>query len=98
MITVGTPLLEQLFILMLMIVLGALILVVALEENEKYTIVTVFILTEVAKSIRENWHKLYGKDRFMIKLLLGASPCTYWSIAKREGREVVAAGARLGII
>ena len=28
----------------------------------------------------------------MIKLLLGASPCTYWSIAKREGREVVAAG------
>lgn len=56
MITVGTPLLEQLFILMLMIVLGALILVVA--------IVTVFILTEVAKSIRENWHKLYGKDRF----------------------------------
>lgn len=34
----------------------------------------------------------------MIKLLLGASPCTYWSIAKREGREVVAAGARLGII
>ena len=29
---------------------------------------------------------------FMIKLLLGASPCTYWSIAKREGREVVAAG------
>ena len=64
MITVGTPLLEQLFILMLMIVLGALILVVALEENEKYTIVTVFILTEVAKSIRENWHKLYGKDRF----------------------------------
>ena len=54
MITVGTPLLEQLFILMLMVV--ALILVVA--------IVTVFILTEVAKSIRENWHKLYGKDRF----------------------------------
>ena len=28
----------------------------------------------------------------MIKLLLGASPCTYWSIAKRDGREVVAAG------
>lgn len=26
--------------------------------------VTVSILTEVAKSIRENWHKLYGKDRF----------------------------------
>lgn len=56
MVTVGTPLLEQLFILMLMVVLAALILVIA--------IVTVFILTEVAKSIRENWHKLYGKDRF----------------------------------
>ena len=56
MITVGTPLLEQLFILMLMVVLVALILVVA--------IVTVFILTEVAKSIRENWDELYGKDRF----------------------------------
>lgn len=56
MITVGTPLLEQLFILMLMVVLVALILVVA--------IVTVFILTEVVKSIRESWHKLYGKDRF----------------------------------
>ena len=56
MITVGTPLLEQVFVLMLMVVLAALILVVA--------IVTVFILTEVAKSIRENWHKLYRKDRF----------------------------------
>lgn len=56
MITVGTPLLEQSFVLMLMVVLVALILVVA--------IVTVFILTEVAKSIRENWYKLYGKDRF----------------------------------
>ena len=56
MITVGTPLLEQLLVLMLMVVLVALILVVALF--------TVFILTEVAKSIRENWHKLYGKERF----------------------------------
>lgn len=28
----------------------------------------------------------------MIKLLLGGSPCTYWSIAKRDGREVKAAG------
>lgn len=28
----------------------------------------------------------------MIKLLLGASPCTYWSIAKRAGREVEASG------
>lgn len=56
MITVGTPLLEQSFVLMLMVVLVVLILVIA--------IVTVFILTEVAKSIRENWHKLYGKDRF----------------------------------
>lgn len=56
MITIGTPLLEQSFILILMVVLVALILVVA--------IVTVSILTEVAKSIRENWHKLYGKDIF----------------------------------
>ena len=56
MITVGTPLMEQSFVLMLMIVLVALILVIA--------IVTVSILTEVAKSIRENWHKLYRKDRF----------------------------------
>ena len=56
MITVGTPLLEQLLVLMLMVVLVALILVVA--------IFTVFILAEVAKSIRENWHKLYGKERF----------------------------------
>ena len=56
MITVGTPLLEQSFVLMLMVVLVALILVIA--------IVTVSILTEVAKSIRESWHKLYGKDRF----------------------------------
>lgn len=56
MITIGTPLLEQLFILILMVVLVTLILVVA--------IVTVFILTEVAKSIKESWHKLYGKDRF----------------------------------
>lgn len=39
-----------------MVVLVTLILVVA--------IVTVFILTEVAKSIKESWHKLYGKDRF----------------------------------
>lgn len=56
MITIGTPLLEQLFILILMVVLVTLILAVA--------IVTVFILTEVAKSIKESWHKLYGKDRF----------------------------------
>lgn len=28
----------------------------------------------------------------MIKLLIGGSPCTYWSIAKRSGREVVAEG------
>ena len=56
MVTVGTPLLEQLLVLMLMVVLVALILVTA--------VVTVFILTEVVKSIREIWHKLYGKDRF----------------------------------
>lgn len=56
MITIGTPLLEQLFILMLMVVLVALILVVAVS--------TVFILIEVVKSIRETWHKLYGKDKF----------------------------------
>lgn len=54
MLTIGTPLLEQLFILMLMVV--ALILVTA--------VFTVFILTEVVKSIRESWYKLYGKDRF----------------------------------
>ena len=28
----------------------------------------------------------------MIKLLIGGSPCTYWSIAKTKGREVVAEG------
>lgn len=55
MITIGTPLLEQLFILMLMVVLVALILVVA--------VFTVLIFTEVVKSIRENWHKLYGKEK-----------------------------------
>ena len=55
MITIGTPLLEQLFILMLMVVLVALILVVA--------VFTVLIFTEVVKSIRETWHKLYGKEK-----------------------------------
>lgn len=56
MITVGTPLLGQLFILVLMELLVALILVIA--------VVTVFILTEVVKSIKENWYELCGKDRF----------------------------------
>ena len=28
----------------------------------------------------------------MIKLLIGGSPCTYWSIAKKNGREVAAEG------
>ena len=28
----------------------------------------------------------------MIKLLIGGSPCTFWSIAKRDGREVTAEG------
>ena len=56
MITVGTPLLGQLFILVLMELLVALILVIAM--------VTVFILTEVVKSIKENWYELCRKDRF----------------------------------
>lgn len=28
----------------------------------------------------------------MIKLLIGGSPCTYWSIAQKKGREVTAEG------
>lgn len=56
MFTVGTPLLEQLFILMLMVALVALILIIV--------VVTVFILIESVKAIRESWHELYGKDRF----------------------------------
>lgn len=28
----------------------------------------------------------------MIKLLIGGSPCTYWSIAQKQGREVTASG------
>lgn len=28
----------------------------------------------------------------MIKLLIGGSPCTFWSIAKKEGRETEAEG------
>ena len=55
MITIGTPLLGQLFILVLMELLVALILVIA--------VVTVLILTEAVKSIKENWDELYGKDR-----------------------------------
>lgn len=51
MLTVGTPLLVQLFILMLMVVLAALILVIP--------VFTVLILTEIVKSIRENWNELY---------------------------------------
>lgn len=50
MLTVGTPLLLQLFILMLMVVLVALILVIP--------VFTVLILTEIVKSIRENWNEL----------------------------------------
>lgn len=56
MLTVGTPLLLQLFILMLMVVLVALILVIP--------VFTVRILIEIVESIRENWNELYGKDRF----------------------------------
>ena len=80
MITIGTPLLEQSFVLMLMVVLVALILVQCsyLQKLQNQ-------LEKIGISYTER------KD-FMIKLLLGASPCTYWSIAKREGREVVAAG------
>lgn len=29
----------------------------------------------------------------MIKLLIGGSPCTYWSIAKTKNRETEASGA-----
>lgn len=50
MLTVGTPLLVQLFILMLIVVLAALILVIP--------VFTVLILTEIVKSIRENWNEL----------------------------------------
>lgn len=56
MLTVGTPLLLQLFILMLMVVLVALILIIP--------VFTVRILIEIVESIRENWNELYGKDRF----------------------------------
>lgn len=28
----------------------------------------------------------------MIKLLIGGSPCTYWSVAQKKGREVEAKG------
>ena len=28
----------------------------------------------------------------MIKILIGGSPCTYWSIAKKSGRETEASG------
>lgn len=29
----------------------------------------------------------------MVKILLGGSPCTYWSISKTKGRETAASGA-----
>ncbi len=28
----------------------------------------------------------------MLKLLIGGSPCTYWSVAQKKGREVEAEG------
>lgn len=56
MLTIGTPLLGQLFILVLMELLVALILIIAVG--------TVFILIEAVEAIRESWHELYGKDRF----------------------------------
>jgi site-specific DNA-cytosine methylase len=28
----------------------------------------------------------------MMKLLLGGSPCTYWSVAQKKGREITASG------
>ena len=28
----------------------------------------------------------------MIKILIGGSPCTYWSVAQKKGREVEAEG------
>ena len=32
----------------------------------------------------------------MIKILIGGSPCTYWSVAQKKGREVEAEGLGWG--
>lgn len=39
-----------------------------------------------------NWNKTVTKSGTPIKLLLGGSPCTKWSIAQKNGREVLPDG------
>lgn len=39
-----------------------------------------------------NWSKTVTKIRTQIKILLGGSPCTKWSIAQKNGREVLPEG------
>ena len=39
-----------------------------------------------------NWSKTVTKIRTPIKILLGGSPCTKWSIAQKNGREVLPEG------
>ena len=39
-----------------------------------------------------NWNKTVTKSETPIKLLLGGSPCTKWSIAQKNGREVLPEG------
>ena len=39
-----------------------------------------------------NWNKTVTKIRTPIKILLGGSPCTKWSIAQKNGREVLPEG------
>ena len=39
-----------------------------------------------------NWSKTVTKIRTQIKILLGGSPCTKWSIARTKDRETTASG------
>lgn len=39
-----------------------------------------------------NWNKTVAKSGTPIKLLIGGSPCTKWSIAQKNGREVLPEG------
>lgn len=39
-----------------------------------------------------DWNKTVTKIRTQIKILLGGSPCTKWSIAQKNGREVLPEG------
>lgn len=39
-----------------------------------------------------NWSKTVAKSGTPIKLLIGGSPCTKWSIAQKNGREVLPEG------